>query len=51
VSKPAFLTAVRRILDDPAYRNAATRVREQYEREDGAAATARIIEAALPGRN
>ncbi|MCK0111361.1 hypothetical protein MWU75_04330 [Ornithinimicrobium sp. F0845] len=51
VSKPAFLTAVRRILDDPAYRNAATRVREQYEREDGAAAAARIIEAALPGRN
>lgn len=50
VSKPAFLTAVRRILDDPAYRNAATRVREQYEREDGAAAAARIIEAALPGR-
>lgn len=51
VSKPAFLTAVRRILDDPAYRNAATRVREQYEREDGAAAAARIIEAALPARN
>ena len=51
VSKPAFLTAVRRILDDPAYRNAATRVREQYEREDGAAAAARIIEAALPGPN
>ncbi len=51
VSKPAFLTAVRRILDDPAYRNAATRVREQYEGEDGAAAAARIIEAALPGRN
>lgn len=51
VSKPAFLTAVRRILDDPAYRNAATRVREQYERQDGAAAAARIIEAALPGRN
>jgi UDP:flavonoid glycosyltransferase YjiC (YdhE family) len=51
VSKPAFLTAVRRILDDPAYRNAATRVREQYEREDGAAAAARIIEAALPGHN
>ena len=50
VSKPAFLTAVRRILDDPAYRNAATRVREQYEREDGAAAAARIIEAGLPGR-
>ncbi|HRV66897.1 glycosyltransferase [Phycicoccus sp.] len=49
VSKPAFPAAVRRILDDPAYRNAATRVREQYQREDGAAAAARIIEAALPG--
>lgn len=51
VSKPAFLTAVQRILDDPAYRHAAMRVRDQYEREDGAAAAARIIEAALLGGN
>ncbi|MDZ8275224.1 hypothetical protein R2Q81_04580 [Microbacterium aquimaris] len=45
---PAFLDAVRRVLTDPGIRHAADEVREAYEGADGAAATARLIEAALP---
>ncbi len=47
VSKPAFLTAVRRVLADPSFAAAAARVRDEFARADGAAASARIIEAAL----
>lgn len=39
--------AVRRVLTDPAVRRAADEVRDAYAHEDGAAATARIIEATL----
>ena len=45
--KPAFLDAVRHVLADPGIRLAADEVREAYEGADGAAATARLIEAAL----
>jgi len=39
--------AVRRVLTDPAIRTAAGEVQRAYADEDGAAATARIIQAAL----
>ncbi|MDZ8200828.1 hypothetical protein RZO50_04855 [Microbacterium sp. SSW1-59] len=44
---PGFLDAVRRVLTDPGIRQAADEVREAYEGADGAAATARLIEATL----
>jgi UDP:flavonoid glycosyltransferase YjiC (YdhE family) len=44
---PAFLDAVRHVLADPGIRLAADEVRDAYEGADGAAATARLIEAAL----
>lgn len=47
VSEPAFLDAVRRVLGDPSFAQAAARVRAEFEHADGAAASARIIEAAL----
>ena len=47
VGSPEFLDAVRRVLADPAIRAAADEVQRAYAGEDGAAATARIIEAAL----
>lgn len=49
VRKPVFLDAVRRVLDDPAIRTAADEVKVAYEGADGAAATARLIEAAISG--
>ncbi len=50
VAKPEFTEAVRRILTKPSYRAAAEEVRDAYSREDGAAASARIIEAAIAAR-
>jgi UDP:flavonoid glycosyltransferase YjiC (YdhE family) len=47
VGSPEFLDAVRRVLADPAIRAAADDVQRAYSGEDGASATARIIEAAL----
>lgn len=44
VRTPAFLDAVRRVLTDPAIRDAALDVRTAYAHEDGAAASARVIE-------
>ncbi|GMM97447.1 hypothetical protein MTsN4n12_28590 [Microbacterium sp. MTN4-12] len=44
---PAFLDAVRHVLADPGIGLAADEVRDAYEGADGAAATARLIEAAL----
>lgn len=46
---PALADAVRRVLSDASVRAAAERVRAAYADEDGAAATARIIEAAIAG--
>jgi UDP:flavonoid glycosyltransferase YjiC (YdhE family) len=47
---PALRDAVDRLLTDTSYRAAADRVRRAYAGEDGAAASARIIEAAVAGR-
>lgn len=47
---PALADAVRRLLSDDAMRAAAERVRAAYADEDGAAASARIIEAAIAVR-
>ncbi|WP_194410511.1 glycosyltransferase [Microbacterium cremeum] len=47
VSKPAFTAAVTRVLTEPSFRAAASEVRAAYAREDGAAASARLIEDAL----
>lgn len=44
---PALAEAVRRLLADASMRTAAERVRVAYADEDGAAATARIVEAAI----
>ncbi len=44
VGTPAFTAAVRRVLTDPGIRAAAVRVRDQMAGEDGAAATARVVE-------
>lgn len=43
----ALAEAVRRLLADDAMRAAASRVRDAYAQEDGAAATARVIEATI----
>ncbi|MFF2495501.1 glycosyltransferase [Agromyces sp. NPDC058064] len=51
VGRPEFVAAVRRVLDDPAIRTAADEVRRAYEGADGAAASARLIEAAVAGRH
>ncbi|MGC5172488.1 glycosyltransferase [Microbacterium sp. DT81.1] len=50
VSKPRFLAAVRRVLTEPGIRAAAAEVRDAYAQEDGAAAAARLIEAAIGPR-
>jgi UDP:flavonoid glycosyltransferase YjiC (YdhE family) len=47
VGSPEFLDAVRRVLTDPAIRAAADEVRDAYVGADGAAASARIIDARL----
>lgn len=47
VSKPEFIDAVQRVLTEPAFRTAAAEVREAYALEDGAAVTARLIEAEI----
>ena len=47
--KPELLTAVHRLLHDSDLRQAADDVKAAYAHEDGAAATARIIEANLAG--
>ena len=47
VGRPDFRTAVERVLADPSMRQAAARVQRAFEGEDGAAASARIIEAAV----
>ena len=47
VSKPEFVDAVQRVLTEPAFRTAAAEVREAYALEDGAAVTARLIEAEI----
>ncbi|GAA1762519.1 glycosyltransferase [Agromyces humatus] len=47
VGKPDFRAAVERVSSDPAMREAAARVRREFAREDGAAASARLIEAAV----
>ncbi|NYE18424.1 hypothetical protein [Microbacterium immunditiarum] len=47
VSRPEFVEAVRRVLTDPAIRKAADEVREAYAHEDGAARTARLVEASV----
>lgn len=44
---PALAAAVRRLLSDDGMRAAAVRVREAYANEDGAAASARLIDAAI----
>ena len=44
---PALVEAVRRLLADDAMRAAAVRVRDAFAAEDGAAASARLIEAAI----
>jgi len=44
---PRLAEAVRRVLTEPSFRLAANRVREEYRRGDGAAASARIIEAVI----
>ncbi|MCD2441040.1 glycosyltransferase [Agromyces sp. SYSU K20354] len=49
VGKPEFRAAVERVLSDPAMREAAARVQGEFAGEDGAAASARIIEAAVAG--
>jgi UDP:flavonoid glycosyltransferase YjiC (YdhE family) len=50
VRTPAFLDAVRRVLTDPAIRDAARQVKAAYAAEDGAAASARVIERVVGGR-
>lgn len=47
VGSPEFLEAVRRVLTDPGIRAAAAQVQQAYAGADGAAASARIIEAGL----
>ena len=47
VGRPDFRAAVERVLADPSMRQAAARVQRAFEGEDGAAASARIIEAAV----
>jgi UDP:flavonoid glycosyltransferase YjiC (YdhE family) len=47
VGSPEFLDAVRRVLSDPGIRGVAQDVRRAYADADGAAASARIIEASL----
>ena len=47
VGSPEFLDAVRRVLSDPGIRAVARDVQRAYADADGAAASARIIEAAL----
>jgi UDP:flavonoid glycosyltransferase YjiC (YdhE family) len=47
VGSPEFLAAVTRVLTDPGIRAVANDVREAYAEADGAAATARIIDARL----
>lgn len=47
VGTPEFVSAVRRVLDEPSFREAAARMREAMAAEDGAAASARVIEAHL----
>lgn len=47
VGSPEFVAAVRRILADPGIRAAASDVQRAYVGADGAAASARIIEAGL----
>ncbi|HKP05870.1 MAG TPA: nucleotide disphospho-sugar-binding domain-containing protein, partial [Microbacterium sp.] len=47
---PALANAVRRVLSDDKMRAAAERVRAAYANEDGAAASARVIEACLAGQ-
>lgn len=44
VSSPAFTAAVQRILTEPSFRTAASEVRAAYAAEDGAAASARVVE-------
>jgi len=48
VSSAAFVAAVERVISDPDVRAAAEQVRREYAGEDGAAATARVIEGLLP---
>jgi UDP:flavonoid glycosyltransferase YjiC (YdhE family) len=50
VSRPEFVEAVQRVLTEPAFRTAAAEVREAYALEDGAAMTARLIEAEIKSR-
>ncbi|WP_406031830.1 hypothetical protein OG801_25270 [Nocardioides sp. NBC_00163] len=47
VGSPQFVAAVRRTLADPGIRAAASEVQQAYAGADGAAASARIIEAGL----
>lgn len=47
---PALADMVRRLLSDDAMRAAAERVRAAYSREDGAAASAQVIEEVIAGR-
>jgi UDP:flavonoid glycosyltransferase YjiC (YdhE family) len=47
VGTPEFVDAVRRVLEEPSFREAAARMREAMSAEDGAAASARVIEAHL----
>ncbi|MFC8681307.1 glycosyltransferase [Microbacterium ureisolvens] len=47
---PALAAAVRRLLSDAGIRAAADRVRAEFAEEDGAAASARVIEEALAAR-
>lgn len=49
VRKPEFRAAVEQALSDPAMREAAARVQREFADEDGAAASARIIEDAVAG--
>lgn len=50
VGTPLFTAAVRRVLYDERIRAAADRVRRDYEGEDGATATAAVVEDVLVGR-
>ena len=47
VGRPDFRAAVERVIADPSMHQAAARVQRAFEGEDGAAASARIIEAAV----
>lgn len=49
VGRPEFLDAVRRVLSDPGMRAAAADVQRAYAGEDGAAASARVVEARMRG--